>query len=306
MLYREIKQQLSTVMDAGEAQAMAFMLLESICGMSRTEALMAPSLDPRPSALDSAIQRLLHGEPIQYVLGEAWFCGNRFTVAPGVLIPRPETEELVDWATEILQTLDPRHSTLDPHPSPLRILDIGTGSGCIAISLALRFPEAEVTAWDISPEALAIARQNAQHLGATNIKFEQVDILSLPLGGVGEGQFIISNPPYIPLSQAADMEAHVLDHEPHTALFVPDNDPLLFYRAIVKLASSTTDPRLSTLDPRPSTLYPRPSHPHILFETSHTHAHDVAALCRTRYANVELRHDQFGNPRMVHCSELLT
>lgn len=315
-MYRQIRDRLKEVMEAGEAQAIAFLLLEKVCGLSRTDILMADSLSARfptdeaachAKRIEQAVQRLLAGEPVQYVLGEADFCGNTFHVAPGVLIPRPETEELVEWTTE---TIREKYTSPVPPTGEVRrglsILDIGTGSGCIAISLALRFPDAYVEAWDISSEALAIAEDNARRLG-TDVHFAQVDILrpeTFPADSANRFDIIVSNPPYIPQSQAADMEAHVLGHEPHTALFVPDDDPLLFYRAILGAAGCLS----------------RPDHT-VMLEASHTYAAEVARLshrnetpipperdacpaevrCLSHSGDttVQLRHDQFGQPRMI-------
>ena len=174
--------------------------------------------------LENALQRMKRFEPIQYILGSTQFCNHSFKVAPGVLIPRPETQELVEL---IIQ-----ENTLSS-PS---ILDIGTGSGCIAISLSLALPKAKVYAWDISNDALAIAKNNNIDLNA-NVEFENRDVLGnidydhLPLFVI-----ILSNPPYIALSEKVEMEQHVLDWEPDLALFVEDNDPLLFYRRIAEHA----------------------------------------------------------------------
>ena len=193
------------------------------------------------SRLNEQLRRLQAGEPVQYVLGKAFFCGHEFRVRPGVLIPRPETEELVGVACDRVARYGEIH-----------ILDIGTGSGCIAISLALAIPDAQVVAWDVSDEALAIARENALRLGA-KVTFKKNDILKgngAPSfwRGLGEASgeaftLIISNPPYICEKERKDMEQRVLDHEPSLALFVPDDDPLLFYRAIAEYATRALTPK---------------------------------------------------------------
>jgi release factor glutamine methyltransferase len=170
-------------------------------------------------ALDAIIDELRSGRPVQYVLARAEFCEMEFAVAEGVLIPRPETEELV-------------YRIVGMAKRGARILDIGTGSGAIAISLARLIAEAEVVAVDISPEALAIARSNAERLGA-KVEFVEADALA-DLSHLGEFDIIVSNPPYIPQSDIVDMRRNVVDFEPHLALFVPDDDPLRFYRAIAK------------------------------------------------------------------------
>lgn len=181
--------------------------------------------------LVSAIDRLADNEPIQYILGETEFCGHHFGVRPGVLIPRPETEELVDLIAK------------DNRGKALRILDIGTGSGCIAISLAKALPLSQVSAWDISPEALKIATENAV-INEVIVHFEMTDVLKyesneLQLASL---DIIVSNPPYVRISEAAEMEANVLKHEPHVALFVENEDPLLFYRVISGLAVKMLKP----------------------------------------------------------------
>lgn len=171
--------------------------------------------------LESILARLRDFEPIQYIQGEARFLGRTFRVAPGVLIPRPETEELVELMLEEL-------------PPASRILDIGTGSGCIAVSLAKELPEAQVTAWDVSEEALNIAIANGKALQAS-VRFERRDVLAdLPCMPVCY-EAIVSNPPYVTETEKAEMERNVLDWEPSLALFVPDADPLRFYRRIALL-----------------------------------------------------------------------
>lgn len=168
------------------------------------------------AGLNGLLDELQSGRPVQYVLGRAEFCGFQFEVAEGVLIPRPETEELVYRIAETAKC-------------GARILDIGTGSGAIAISLAKLVKDAEVIAVDISPEALAIARKNAERLDA-KVEFVEADALK-DLSALGEFDIIVSNPPYIPQSDIVDMRKNVVDFEPHTALFVPDNDILKFYVA---------------------------------------------------------------------------
>lgn len=201
-----------------EGRAIYMLVMEQRFGLSPTQVLLGKDKELSPhdlGLLDNITARLLQGEPVQYVLGECSFCGHDFHVEPGVLIPRPETAELVGMI-------------LAATPAPLRILDIGTGSGCIAVSLALEGHQ--VTAMDISTQALHIASGNAHRLGA-DVQMVQEDILH---PGMQEHMWdlIVSNPPYIRQAEANEMEETVLEHEPHTALFVPDDDPLLFYRAI--------------------------------------------------------------------------
>lgn len=174
--------------------------------------------------------RVAAGEPLQYVTGVARFHGLQFHVTPAVLIPRPETEQLVDLIVDENKRDD------------LRILDLGTGSGCIAIALARALKWPQVTALDVSGDALAVARENAAALKA-RVTFKQADMLALKGGSLGEWDVIVSNPPYVCRSEAATMETHVKDYEPEGALFVPDDNPLLFYRAIASFAASSLAPQ---------------------------------------------------------------
>ena len=208
-------------------EAQERILLEDVFGLTLTDVCggalekMSPSDKQKFATLKARLQK---GEPVQYVTGKAPFCGRFFHVEPGVLIPRPETEELVDMVI----------SAMSVGSRPLNILDIGTGSGCIAISLAL-LKDTIVTAWDISKKALTIAGKNAELLKAT-VFFECQDIFKASYPESPSWDIIISNPPYICHKEAALMESNVLDHEPHEALFVPDEEPLLFYEAIGKYA----------------------------------------------------------------------
>lgn len=257
-------------------------LLEDVFGLTLTDVCggalekMSPSDKQKLDALKARLQK---GEPVQYVTGKAPFCGHIFHVEPGVLIPRPETEELVDIVISMVNGQSP---LLTPN-SPLNILDIGTGSGCIAISLALQ-ENTNVTAWDISEKALAIARKNAEHLKAS-VSFECQDIFKVSKVSVPVWDIIISNPPYICHKEAADMEANVLDHEPHEALFVPDDKPLLFYEAIAKYA-------LQGL--KPDGL--------LAFEINPLYANQLSeTLSRQGFHNVSILNDSFGKQRFILC-----
>lgn len=242
-LYNIIAQTLTPLYGVGEAQAIARLVLETQCQATMTDILIdrpAQNWDPH------ILKRLEAGQPVQYVLGEAHFCGHRIMVAPGVLIPRPETEALV----QEISTNGGAGSRLQGAGRGLHILDVCTGSGCIALAYKHLYPEAYVEAWDISPEALTIAQRNFEQHGL-DITLRQVDLLDhsswsddSPTRGSGEGGFtrIVSNPPYICQRERADMEAHVLEHEPELALFVPDEDPLLFYRPLAQLAMAALLP----------------------------------------------------------------
>ena len=247
--YQQFWQSLTPLYDAGEAQAIVRTVLDVEYGMTLTDIICGKvneiSADEERK-LEEIIIRLQKGEPVQYVLGEADFAGRTFHVEPGVLIPRPETAELCQWIEEEVSSLDA--------DDPKQILDICTGSGCIAITLGLTIPNSEVTGWDISEDALRIAQGNVEMLKARNVRIEYQDALMLPKAAeaaeaaeiseaaessLSKGwNIIVSNPPYICEKEKADMEKNVLEHEPSIALFVPDEEPLKFYRAIAEYASS--------------------------------------------------------------------
>ena len=244
--YQQFWQSLTPLYDAGEAQAIVRTVLDVEYGMTLTDIICGKvnelSSDEERN-LEEIITRLQNGEPVQYVLGEADFAGRTFHVEPGVLIPRPETAELCQWIEEEVSSLDA--------DDPKQILDICTGSGCIAITLGLTLPNSEVTGWDISEDALRIAQGNVEMLKARNVRIEYQDALMLPKAAeaaeISEAaesslskswNIIVSNPPYICEKEKADMEKNVLEHEPSIALFVPDEEPLKFYRAIAEYASS--------------------------------------------------------------------
>lgn len=238
MTYHDILRRITAVYDSNEARAIVRMLVEEMFGMTHADMLTGAieTLSAADTArLSAAVSRIAAGEPLQHVLGYAYFCCHRFGVNKTVLIPRPETEWLVN-----------RAHTLLAHTERPRILDIGTGSGCIAVSMKLAQPEAYVEAWDISPDALRTARANAEALGA-DVCFRQRDALAAPdhtcaPGNAPKWNCIVSNPPYICQSEQTDMHDNVLRHEPHTALFVPDDDPLRFYRAIAHYAMAALEP----------------------------------------------------------------
>lgn len=277
MTYPELWKRLTTLYAEGEAKAIARMVYEVRYGLTLGDLLMGRDADLPQEELELMAQQLEQGEPVQYVLGEEQFGGRTFKVTPDILIPRPETYELCEWV------MDEGQRTKDEGQT---ILDIGTGSGCIAITLALGLPQAKVTAWDISDKALAVARENAQRLGA-DVTFEQVDALNPPTSKfIPRTSFldiIVSNPPYICEKEKGQMEQNVLEHEPSLALFVPDDDPLLFYRAIARLGMSALMAG--------GWLY---------FEINPLHRDElVAMLSDMGYTQIEVRADQFGKQRMV-------
>lgn len=278
-LYRTLRNVLvQGGMDEGEARAVTLLMLEKVAGMSTAETLSnSPKGEKHREELLQMAERVAKGEPVQYVLGRADFCGLSLYVDSQVLIPRCETEELVVWAVETA------HKRTCRTERPLRILDIGTGSGCIALALAKQIEDANVEAWDVSEEALSVAHKNAATL-KVDVTFRKVDILGETLPRVTVPyDIVISNPPYICEEEASDMEANVRCHEPHLALFVPNNDPLLFYRHIAR-----------------QSLHLLAQGGALLFEVNRRFAEDCADLLRhTGYNQVEIRRDIFGNDRMV-------
>jgi len=248
-----LKDALSVHYDNGEVKAITRLLLEEICGLSYTQIVMHSEdvlPDDQHQKLSLMAEQLSRGIPVQQVLGYTWFCGRKFMVSPDVLIPRPETEELVNMVVDnfVNKPIDNFKSDLlfsvkKPLDNPVyNLVDIGTGSGCIALSLAADIKRSLITAVDLSTGALITARENAKSLGINNIRFIEADILKEEDEDFSTElstelyDAVVSNPPYVCRREARDMEPHVLEHEPHMALFVPDQDPLLFYRAIAKFA----------------------------------------------------------------------
>ena len=274
MTYRQLWQRLVPVYDEGEAQAIARLIYEVRYGLTLSDLLMGRDSSVPQDELEQIAIRLERQEPVQYILGQTEFCGRTFVVNKHVLIPRPETAELCQWIVlgNGLQGCK-------------KILDIGTGSGCIAITLAAEMPKAEVTAWDISEEALKVAKENAKRTNV-HVKFEQVDILHLPssiLHLTSAFDLIVSNPPYICNKERETMEANVLEHEPHTALFVPDDDPLLFYRAIAQYGQTALK--------EGGWLY---------FEINPLYAETLCEmLSKMSYHDIEIKEDQYGKQRMI-------
>ena len=268
---RQINENLSCSYTAGEISALTRIIATELLGVSQMVYFLKDDVTltaEQEALLDNAIERLTKQEPIQYILGYSDFCGLRFKVTPATLIPRPETSELVEW---IASEATGKES----------ILDIGTGSGCIAISLAHKQPKSNVTAWDISNEALAVAIENSKANGQT-VTFEHVDILEYEPAGK-QFDIIVSNPPYIKEKEKEAMHANVLDWEPHTALFVPDSDPLLFYRTIAEKG-------LAMLKPCG----------HLYFEINRAHGKEtMEMLAALGYTSIELRKDFAENDRMI-------
>lgn len=257
-----------------EAEATARIIFEDAAGYDRNFIFANGDRelsDFKRRHIDAVVGKVLAGEPVQYAVGRARFMGMDLEVDSSTLIPRPETEQLVDMVTDRLG-----------RRADLRGLDAGTGSGCIAIALARALPFCRMTAIDISEPTLAVAQANARRLGCT-IDFRRCDILKMPSEARPVYDFIVSNPPYVCRSEAADMDARVLDYEPAAALFVPDSDPLLFYRALARYG-------LSALRPGGS----------IFFETNSRFADDVARLLSDEgYADAATARDYLGAPRFA-------
>lgn len=320
--YQQLWQSLTPLYDAGEAQAIVRTVLDVKYGMTLTDIICGKvneiSADEERK-LEEIIIRLQKGEPVQYVLGEADFAGRPFHVEPGVLIPRPETAELCQWIEKdmieksIVSSEDSPEDSSGNSPQATDdaklILDICTGSGCIAITLGLNIPNSEVTGWDISEDALRIAQGNVEMMKAGNVRIEHQDALALPKAAEtdnkkmkgnddkevvkpkGEAKtpstqkwdLIVSNPPYICEKEKADMEKNVLEHEPSLALFVPDEDPLKFYRAIAEYASSALKSG--------GALY---------FEINPIYEKETREmLLKLDFKDIETKEDAFGKKRMM-------
>ena len=295
MEYEELWHRLTHIYDAGEAKAIVRWVLDVRFDMSWTDILCGKVTELSAhdqTELEKIMQRLEKGEPVQYIIGVADFFGRQFHVEPGVLIPRPETEELCRWILASDKHGLSRTVRESPHQSDANILDIGTGSGCIAITLALELPDAKVTAWDISDEALRIASENAKQLGA-DVVFDKQDVLNISLTShlsplTSHYDLIVSNPPYICEKEKSAMECNVLEHEPHLALFVPDDDPLLFYRAIAQYAAETLK-----------------AHGSLFFEVNPLYADDLAQMLRKMsYHDILIQQDQFGKPRFLKATKI--
>jgi len=261
-----------------EIRSIIDLLLEEVCGLSRVDRVLHPSLalpDQQRETLLTIAQKLKLGQPVQQALEYAWFCGTKFRVTSDVLIPRPETAELVDWIVTSSGTL--------PH---LRICDIGTGSGCIALSLARLLPQSEVTAIDVSDAALSVASANALDQQLERVKFVQQNILEATPNDLGTFDIIVSNPPYICRKEGREMSDIVLKNEPELALFVPDDDPLLFYRTIAQLARNCLSPQ-----------------GRLFFEINAAYGSETCQmLAELGFTQVELRQDINGRDRMIFAS----
>lgn len=267
-----IRSRLQPYYTAEEVSALSRIVCCDLLGQAPTDYYLGKDIvlsSKKEQELEDILQRLSRFEPLQYIEGRTLFLGRELWVAPGVLIPRPETEELVELMLKEI-------------PADARILDVGTGSGCIAISLAKELPDALVTAWDVSPEALSVARVNARKLQA-NVRFVECDVLACQVDEVGLYDVIVSNPPYVTEAEKADMEPNVLQWEPSLALFVPDDDPLRFYRRIAVLGRDMLADG--------GRLY---------FEINRAYGREMVEMLRTMgYVRVRVKKDLSQNDRFV-------
>ena len=284
-----LRQELNSIYDEREASNIAELVLENLTGLSKVDRLTKKEerlVVQQLHHLTEIHHRLMHHEPIQYALGEAHFYGLKLFVDKHVLIPRPETEELVDWIIKDIQAsgkniFERRESEAD-ETTQLKILDVGTGSGCIALALKKSMPKAEVWGCDVSDDALNIARRNGSELDI-RVDFVGLDFLDVPQNKqLPTVDIIVSNPPYIPLNNKEKMHPNVVEYEPHTALFVPNDEALIFYKALAEFGKHR--------------LYENGS---IYAEINENMAKDVIGLFEKESYKIELRKDMQGKERMV-------
>ena len=270
-LVQHIASLLDDLYDHDEAVGLAWWVAEEATGLSRTQLICDCKDTAFSPYMQEVVERLRHFEPIQYIFGHTFWCGLDLKVTPATLIPRPETAELVAH----LSTLNAQPST-----APFRVLDVGTGSGCIAIALKKAHPDWQVTGIDISAEAIEVARENARRNGA-DVHFHVADIFDVnPKLEILNPTYdiVVSNPPYICEKEKTAMRRNVLDYEPATALFVPDNDPLKFYRRIAELFSLR----------------------YLFFEINEAYGDELSAMLSSEgYTDIRIIHDSYGKPRFI-------
>lgn len=278
-VFQSFKQGLNKLYNPNETEALTLWVTSEVTELSRATIKAFPEKEltnTQQQAVSSILTELKTGKPLQYILGYAEFYESRFVVNQAVLIPRPETEELVEWALNSWQL------AVDNLHEPYNILDIGTGSGCIAISLKKNLSNVEVSAIDISPEAIQVAKANAL-LNEVEVAFIETDILTQNSELGTQYSLIISNPPYVTPADKEQMHLNVVDFEPHTALFVPQDDPLLFYRAIAHFAvNNLTQNGL------------------LFFEINESYGNETVELLKDMgFKNIELKKDMSDRYRMV-------
>ncbi len=265
-LIAHITSQLLPCYPEDEARALALWIIEESTGFSRSEILTGCKGTKNIPNLQETIDRLLHFEPIQYIFGHTFWCGLDLKVTPSTLIPRPETAELVESISNFQFPI-----------SNCRVLDIGTGSGCIAIALKKAHPQWQVTGFDISAKAIEVAKGNAAR-NNVEVRFKQADIFADGIETIGTFDIVVSNPPYICEKEKAQMRRNVLDYEPAQALFVPDSDPLKFYRRIAELHLGK----------------------HLFFEINEAYPQELAALLTNLgYTDIHVTKDIYGKPRII-------
>ena len=273
-IVKEIATRLQAVYPADEAEALAWWIMEESTGFSRTQLQIGCKGTTNFSNLQEQIDRLLHFEPIQYIFGHTLWAGLDLKVTPATLIPRPETAELVEQIDRFAQR---EKAALLAKGSPVRVLDIGTGSGCIAIALKKHHPEWDVTGIDLSAEAIEVAKENAVRNEA-DVTFLTADVFDSSGFNGHFFDLVVSNPPYICESEKSSMRRNVLDYEPASALFVPDEDPLLFYRCIASL-------RLGFF---------------LFFEINEHFPDEIERLLRqNNYTDIQITNDIYGKPRII-------
>ena len=271
-----LKQKLASKIDAVELSSLIGMLIEAVTGWNRMQQIVNVNTEftkEQQKQIEQYAEQLLAGKPIQYILAKAWFMGNELMVNEHVLIPRPETEELVEWIISYASIMN----------KPLSILDLGTGSGCIPIALKLALPNCTLSGLDISKDALAVAQMNAKNLNVS-IDWMEEDILNTAALD-SSYDIMVSNPPYIPLREKKDMQEQVLNFEPSIALFVSNEDPLIYYRAIAKIGKQNLS-----------------KNGQLFFEIHYDQGKAIMALLDELNYHAELRQDSFGKNRMIRAS----
>jgi release factor glutamine methyltransferase len=271
-----LKQKLASKIDAVELSSLIGMLIEAVTGWNRMQQIVNVNTEltkEQQTQIEQYAEQLLSGKPIQYILAKAWFMGNEIMVNEHVLIPRPETEELVEWIISYASIMN----------KPLSILDMGTGSGCIPIALKLALPNCTLTGLDISKDALAVAQMNAKNLNVS-IEWMEEDILNTAALDTSY-DIIVSNPPYIPLREKKDMQEQVLNFEPSIALFVSNEDPLIYYKAIARIGKQNLS-----------------KNGQLFFEIHYDQGKAILALLDELNYHAELRQDSFGKNRMIRAS----
>ena len=277
--YKDFNNHLKKIYPTGEAEAISDLIFDNITGLPKWKFRESKEAISQENENDLAmkLKELLLNKPVQYVLGESWFYKRKFFVNEHVLIPRPETEELIEWIVN-------DHKKI-LNQKPLNILEIGSGSGCIPISINLELPDSKVTSMDVSDEALKVAKQNAENLNA-NVDFIQLNFLvENNWQELDKYDIIVSNPPYIPFHQMNEMPKNVTDFEPAVALFVADNDPFIFYKKIALFATTHLN-----------------KNGNIYVELNEKYAREIVAVFKAQNFTAEIKKDMYGKERMIRAT----